>query len=61
MTQLILIPGLAGNESMWRAQLPALARWQPRVSDAHARADTVPAMAELLLREHAGLALQNAG
>ena len=54
MTQLILVPGLAGNESMWRPQLAALARWQPHVSDAHARADTIPAMAELLLREHEG-------
>jgi pimeloyl-ACP methyl ester carboxylesterase len=54
MTQLILIPGLAGNESMWRAQLPALARWQPHVTDAHSRADTIPAMADLLLREHEG-------
>ena len=54
MTQLILVPGLAGNESMWRAQLPALARWRPRVTDAHNRADTIAAMAQLLLREHAG-------
>ena len=45
MTTLILIPGLAGNETMWRRQVEALARWQPRVTDTHMRADTIPAMA----------------
>jgi pimeloyl-ACP methyl ester carboxylesterase len=54
MTTLILIPGLAGNEAMWRAQLPALARWQPAVSDVHVREPTIPAMASALLRRHAG-------
>ena len=54
MTTLMLIPGLAGNETMWRAQLPALARWQPRVSDVHRRADSIPAMAALLLAENPG-------
>lgn len=54
MTQLILLPGLACNEAVWRAQLPALSRWRPVVSDAHTRADGIDAMAALLLREHAG-------
>jgi pimeloyl-ACP methyl ester carboxylesterase len=54
MTQLILIPGLACNEAVWRAQLTGLSRWRPVVTDAHARADTIAAMATLLLQEHAG-------
>ena len=54
MSNLILIPGLAGNASMWRAQLPALAPWRPRVTDVHMRAQSIPAMAELLLRETEG-------
>jgi len=54
MSSLILLPGLACNASVWRAQLPALARWNPVVSDVHTRADSIPAMASLLLREHEG-------
>ena len=54
MSSLILIPGLAGNEAMWRAQLPALARWRPQVTDVHMRAPDIDAMASLLLAEHAG-------
>lgn len=54
MASLILLPGLAGNAAMWRAQQDALARWQPVVSDAHMRAATIPEMAATLLREHAG-------
>jgi pimeloyl-ACP methyl ester carboxylesterase len=54
MASLILLPGLAGNAAMWRAQQEALARWQPVVSDAHMRAASIPAMAATLLREHAG-------
>ncbi|MBC5786226.1 alpha/beta fold hydrolase [Ramlibacter sp. USB13] len=54
MTTLILIPGLAGNETMWRAQVEALAPWRPRITDVHTRADTIPAMAELLLHETEG-------
>jgi pimeloyl-ACP methyl ester carboxylesterase len=54
MTQLILLPGLACNEAVWRAQLAGLSRWRPVVSDAHTRADTLDDMAALLLREHAG-------
>jgi pimeloyl-ACP methyl ester carboxylesterase len=54
MTTLILLPGLAGNAAMWRAQLPALARWQPVVSDVHMHEPTIPAMASALLAQHAG-------
>ena len=54
MTTLILIPGLAGNTAMWRAQLPALARWQPVVTDVHTREGSIVAMASALLREHEG-------
>jgi pimeloyl-ACP methyl ester carboxylesterase len=54
MPSLLLIPGLAGNEAMWRAQTPALARWQPLVTDVHMRADSIEAMAALLLHEHSG-------
>lgn len=54
MATLILLPGLAGNETMWRAQQEALAPWRPVVSDAHMRADDIPAMAATVLREHAG-------
>ena len=54
MSNLILIPGLAGNEAMWNAQVRALAPWQPRVTDVHMRTDSIPEMAALLLREHDG-------
>jgi pimeloyl-ACP methyl ester carboxylesterase len=54
MTRLILLPGLACNEAVWRSQLQALAPWQPRVADVATRAESIPAMAELLLREHEG-------
>jgi len=54
MSNLILIPGLAGNEVMWSAQIEALAPWQPQVTDVHRREDSIPAMAAQLLREHAG-------
>ncbi|WBY00492.1 alpha/beta fold hydrolase [Ramlibacter tataouinensis] len=51
---LILLPGLAGNEAMWRDQLAALADFRPRVSDAHMRHDTLPEMAAALLARHPG-------
>jgi pimeloyl-ACP methyl ester carboxylesterase len=53
MATLVLLPGLAGDRAMWRDQLTALARWQPVVSDAHTREDSIPAMAAALLRQHA--------
>jgi pimeloyl-ACP methyl ester carboxylesterase len=54
MTQLILLPGLASNEALWRAQHDALAAWSPHVTDVHMRDDTIEAMAATLLREQAG-------
>jgi pimeloyl-ACP methyl ester carboxylesterase len=54
MTKLLLIPGLAGNAAMWREQLPALAPWQPFVTDVHAREDSIETMASALLSQHAG-------
>jgi pimeloyl-ACP methyl ester carboxylesterase len=54
MATLVLLPGLAGDRAMWREQLAALARWQPVVSDAHTREQSIPAMAATLLRQHAG-------
>lgn len=54
MDRLILIPGLAGNAAMWRAQLAALADRQPAVTDVHARHESIQAMAAALLRENAG-------
>jgi len=54
MTTLVLLPGLAGDSAMWRAQLPALARWQPVVADVHRHAGSIPAMAAALLRQHPG-------
>jgi pimeloyl-ACP methyl ester carboxylesterase len=55
MTQLVLLPGLAGDEVMWRSQLAALAPWQPVVADVHMRKTTIEAMAAALLEEHPGL------
>ena len=55
MPQLILIPGLASDAVMWRAQLAALpAHCQARVTDVHTRHDTIEEMAQALLAEHPG-------
>ena len=54
MTRLVLLPGLAADATMWRAQLAALGRWNPVVSDVHMRHDSIPAMAQALLAEHEG-------
>ena len=54
MATLVLLPGLAGDRTMWQAQLAALARWQPVVSDVHMHTDSIPAMATALLARHAG-------
>src|SRR5206468_7355272 len=51
---LVLLPGLACNALVWRAQLDALGEWQPRVADVASGADSIPAMAALVVREHAG-------
>ncbi len=53
MSQLILIPGLASDAVMWRAQLAALpAHCQPHVTDVHTRHTTIESMAQALLAEH---------
>jgi pimeloyl-ACP methyl ester carboxylesterase len=54
MTQLLLIPGLAAGPAMWRAQLQALERWNPVVTDVHLREDSIAAMARALLAQHEG-------
>ncbi len=52
--RLVLIPGLAADATMWRAQLAALAPLDPRVTDVHMRHDSIEAMAQALLREEPG-------
>lgn len=55
MPTLILLPGLASDETLWRAQVPALAPYgMVCVTQVHARFDTLPAMAAGLLAEHPG-------
>lgn len=55
MPSLILLPGLASDETLWRDQLPMLrARGPVHVTQVHARFQTLPAMATALLAEHAG-------
>lgn len=54
MTQLLLLPGLAGDAAMWRAQLDALADFAPRVTDVHTRFGTIAQMAAALLQENDG-------
>ncbi|MGJ7530445.1 alpha/beta fold hydrolase [Variovorax sp. GB1P17] len=55
MPNLVLLPGLACDERLWEAQLPALpSAFQARVSDAQTRNDTIEAMAAAVLREHDG-------
>ena len=53
MTRLVLIPGLACDSVMWQAQLRVLpAHFQPFVTDAHTRADSIEAMARVLLQDY---------
>lgn len=55
MHSVILLPGLACDDALWRDQLPALgARHRVRVSDVHQRHATLPEMARALLAEHDG-------
>jgi len=55
MPNLVLLPGLACDERLWEAQLPALpAVFQPRVSNAQTRNDSIEGMAAAVLREHDG-------
>jgi pimeloyl-ACP methyl ester carboxylesterase len=52
---LVLLPGLAADATMWRAQLPALAeRQRTVVADVHQRFDSIEAMARGLLAEIQG-------
>lgn len=55
MARLILIPGLAADATMWRAQLAALSQWKPVVTDVHMRHGSIEAMAQALLAGHDGL------
>jgi pimeloyl-ACP methyl ester carboxylesterase len=56
MTRVILLPGLASDAALWRHQVPALtaAGHTVHISDAHARADSLSAMARAVLAEHEG-------
>ncbi len=51
---LVLLPGLAGDASMWRDQLQALASWQPVVADVHMRHATITEMAAAVLARWSG-------
>lgn len=55
MSTLILLPGLASDDALWRDQRPVLStRGAVQVTDVHARHATLPEMAAALLAEHAG-------
>lgn len=52
---LILLPGLAADGVMWRAQMQSLADpWRPVVADVNSHHDSIEAMAAALLSSHAG-------
>ena len=52
---LVLLPGLACDERLWQAQLPALpAALATRVTDTHMRHDCIEDMAAAVLRENDG-------
>ncbi|MFO1218485.1 MAG: alpha/beta fold hydrolase [Burkholderiaceae bacterium] len=54
MYEIVLLPGLACDESLWRDQVPALraAGHRVSVSDVHRRHADLPQMARALLSEH---------
>jgi pimeloyl-ACP methyl ester carboxylesterase len=56
MTRVLLLPGLASDAALWRAQVRALAEagHEPVVTDVHARYPSLPQMAQALLSEHEG-------
>jgi pimeloyl-ACP methyl ester carboxylesterase len=54
MARLVLLPGLAGDAVMWRAQLDAFADRAPLLADVHMRHESIEEMAAALLRESAG-------
>ncbi len=52
---LVLLPGMACDAELWREQIAALApHHRPHVANVHTRAESIAAMAELLLAEHPG-------
>lgn len=53
MTQLVFIPGLAADATMWQHQMRAMpTQLHPAVTDVHMRHATLPEMAGALLQEH---------
>ena len=55
MPQLIFLPGLASDATVWAHQLPVIPEvWQPLVTDVHTRFASLGDMAAALLREHDG-------
>lgn len=56
MHTVVLLPGLACDDALWRDQVPALRERGHRVtvSDVHQRHATLPEMAHALLAEHRG-------
>lgn len=55
MHDLVLLPGLASDATIWRDQRPVLSeRHRVAIADVHFRHDTLPAMAAALLAEHPG-------
>jgi len=55
MPNLILLPGLACDERIWQAQLPALpSAFGARVSDVQRHNDTIEGMAAAVLRDNEG-------
>jgi pimeloyl-ACP methyl ester carboxylesterase len=55
MHTVILLPGLACDDALWRDQLPVLRRHHPVVvSDVHQRHASLPEMARALLAQYAG-------
>lgn len=56
MTRVLLLPGLASDATLWRAQSAALVRagHEPVVTDVHARHPSLAGMAQALLVEHPG-------
>lgn len=56
MPRLVLLPGLACDERLWEAQIPALPpSIDVHVSDVHMRHDRIESMASALLAEQSGL------
>ena len=53
---MLLLPGLASDAALWRAQAQALAQagHEPVVTDVHARCPSLVEMAQALLAEHPG-------